>query len=394
MRILICNYEYPPLGGGGGVVTAVLAGELARRHKVTVLTSKGPELPADAEENGVRVVRVPVFFRRGLATANVPSMLAYIPSAIMRGKRVLREERFDIVNTHFVLPTGPVGGNLSRSAGVPNVLSVHGGDLYDPSKLASPHRHWVLRSWIRGLVGRADRVIAQSTDTLGNLRRFYRTDFDAALVPLGIARPEFTPSLRSEHGFSEDDVLLTTVGRLVGRKAVDQLVALLSELRDERTRLVVIGAGPRQQSLQEEARRLGVESRVHFMTSLTDTEKFQVLQMSDVYVSTSQHEGFGLVYLEAMHCGLPIVCYDRGGQNDFLRDGQTGFLVTLNDRGVFTNRCRQLIDSPELRTAMGRTNRALVEQFYIDACARRYEEVFEQVLASRGRLQTTVGVAG
>src|ERR1700732_4794406 len=79
MRILFCNYEYPPLGGGGGVVMAALARELARRHTVTVLTSRAMGLPADGLDGGVRVIRAPVFFRREMAVANVASMLGYLP---------------------------------------------------------------------------------------------------------------------------------------------------------------------------------------------------------------------------------------------------------------------------------------------------------------------------
>ncbi len=82
MKILFCNYEYPPLGGGGGVVMAALARELARRHSVTVLTSRALGLPGgESMEGGVRIVRAPVFFRRELAVANFPSMLAYVPAA-------------------------------------------------------------------------------------------------------------------------------------------------------------------------------------------------------------------------------------------------------------------------------------------------------------------------
>src|SRR5450631_3006667 len=105
MRILFCNYEYPPLGGGGGVVMAALARELARRHAVTVLTSGALGLPKESRDGGVRVLRVPVFFRRDLAVANFPSMLAYLPMATLRGIFLRREAAFDVINTHFVVPT-------------------------------------------------------------------------------------------------------------------------------------------------------------------------------------------------------------------------------------------------------------------------------------------------
>ncbi|HWK51339.1 MAG TPA: glycosyltransferase, partial [Steroidobacter sp.] len=98
MRILFCNYEYPPLGGGGGVVMASLARHLARRHEVTVLTSRAGDLLSEDRDGGVRVLRVPVFFRRELAVANLPSMAAYLPTGLFRGLRFSKSD-FDVINT-------------------------------------------------------------------------------------------------------------------------------------------------------------------------------------------------------------------------------------------------------------------------------------------------------
>ena len=82
MKILFLNYEYPPLGGGGGVVMAAIARELAKRHDVTVITSQAGDLRSEDTDGNARIVRVPVFFRRQLAVANMPSMGAYLPMAL------------------------------------------------------------------------------------------------------------------------------------------------------------------------------------------------------------------------------------------------------------------------------------------------------------------------
>src|SRR5450755_3693007 len=142
-----------------------LARELARRHEVTVLTPQAMGLARESAEGGVRVIRAPVYFRRQLAVANFPSMLAFLPSAILQGLILRHRIRVDIVNTHFVVPSGPVGHLLARVYGVPNVLSVHGGDLFDPSKRSSPHRHSLLRLPIRYMLRAADDVVGQSRDT-------------------------------------------------------------------------------------------------------------------------------------------------------------------------------------------------------------------------------------
>src|SRR5262249_27477385 len=270
-------------------------------------------------------------------------MLTFISTGRRAGEAILKKEHYDIVNTHFVLPTGPVGDAIARAAGIPNVLTLHGGDLYDPSKFTSPHRHLLFRAWIRRLLRRSHIVVGQSKNTLENMRRFYTPEIEGIRIPLGIQRPERDAGSRQGYGLRDDEVLLATVGRLVARKAIDQLIAVIDVLRAERVRLLIVGSGPQGQALKRETLNGPVEDRVLRLGHVEEADKFRALRMCDFYVSTSQHEGFGLVFLEAMACGLPIVCYDHGGQTDFLESSTTGFLVPLNDMQSFAESCRRLI---------------------------------------------------
>jgi glycosyltransferase involved in cell wall biosynthesis len=392
MRILFCNYEYPPLGGGGGVINGLLAQELAKRHDVTVLTSRALGLPAESIENGVKIVRTPVFYRRHEAVASLSSMLTFVLSGLRTGKKLLSREGYDVINTHFVLPSGPVGDGLARFAGIPNVLTLHGGDLYDPSKIFSPHQHLCLRMWVRFLLRRSDIVIGQSKNTLDNMRRYYTPEIEGLQVPLGIRRHPVPPASRSSYGFSENAILLITVGRLIARKQVRHLLKVLHLLRDEPLHLLVVGSGPQESALKKIASNLSLQDRVHFLGQVEETEKFGLLRMADVYISASQHEGFGLVFLEAMSAGLPIVCYDHGGQTDFLANGLTGYLLPLDDLNALAASCRTLVRDRALRDRMGRENLSRVEELYVERCAERYEEIFQEAIKRCG-LQRVVNLS-
>jgi len=363
---------------------AALARTLARRHEVTVLTSRMAGLPAASMDEGAAVVRVPVLFRRQLAVANLPSMLAYLPSGLWRGLQLGRERRFDVINTHFALPSGPLGNWLSARLDVPNVLSVHGGDLFDPSKRISPHRHAALRAVVARVLRRADVVVAQSQDTASNVARIYGVDRSVELIPLGIDRPPRDEGLaqRAEFNIPENAFVLVTAGRIVARKACTQLIDTLGAVSG--AVLLVVGDGPEAAAVVRRAVECNVADRVRMLGYVPDAVKYRAYQVADVFVSTSQHEGFGLVFLEAMAFGLPVVCYDRGGQTDFLTTPSTGHVIPLNDIRAFNEAVRSLRDSPERRAAIRRTNLSRVEEYFIDRCAERYERIFERtVLAKR-----------
>jgi glycosyltransferase involved in cell wall biosynthesis len=352
------------------------------------LTSGALGLPKESRDEAVRVLRAPVFFRRELAVANFPSMLAYLPMAILRAFSMRREPAFDVINTHFVVPTGPVGDLLGRMYGVPNVLSVHGGDLYDPSKASSPHRHSWLRMPIRYFLKRADALVGQSRNTLQNVADIYGVRRDEQLIPLGIDRPpNAAPAARRDFGIPDDAFVMVTVGRIVARKATTQLVQALHAADRNRAHLIVVGDGPDAAAVREAAAAAGLGGRVHLTGQVPHERKYQALSIADIFVSTSQHEGFGLVFLEAMAFGLPIICYDHGGQTDFLTSGRTGYVVPLNELTAFTKAVQDLSDQPQLRQTMAQNNRRLVEDYFIDKCATRYETVFEDAVrqyASRG----------
>jgi len=379
LKILFCNYEYPPVGGGGGVITAWIAEELAKRHEVTVLTSQCLGQERESVENGVRVIRIPVLLRKNQGAASFTSLLSFVILGLCCPNRFLKDKTFDVINTHFVLPTGPVGHLLAKKMKIANILSVHGGDLYDPSKPLSPHQHWFFRIAVRYLLKAADLVVAQSNNTRNNVHKIYLPELSVDIIPLAIQRPPPPKkTTRQEFGIGESDIVLVTVGRLVARKQVNKLIKAVSDTARKDIRVIVIGDGPREKELREQAKSLGIASQVHFLGYIKEEEKNKILSLSDMFVSTSEHEGFGIVFLEAMSHGLPIICFNHGGQVDFLKDGNTGFLIPLNDLSIFAEKLNLLANNKELRLKMKANCLALVENYYIDTCAKKYEDRFLQ----------------
>jgi glycosyltransferase involved in cell wall biosynthesis len=382
-RLLIVSYEYPPLGGGGGVIFRDLAEELAQHMQVTVLTSGRAGLPARETHGRLEVVRTPVWMRNTDATASLPSLLSFFPSSFASGYRLLRSRRYDLVHSSFAVPSGPSGLLLARLFGLPHVLSVHGGDVYDPSKRLSPHRTPLLRETVAWVMRGSDRVVAQSNDTAARTRAIYGGR-PADCVPLAVKPVPFERRSREALGLAQDQLVLITIGRLIARKGLDELLEVTAGLR-EQTRLLVVGDGPLRGDLERRARELGVAARVRFCGSVSDAEKWQLLAVSDLYVSTTLHEGFGIVFLEAMESGVPVICYDRGGQVDFVGP-EVGALVPLGDRARFAAEVRRHAGDPRLRAAKACAARARARGYHVDRLAERYLGIYGECLEQRDSL--------
>jgi L-malate glycosyltransferase len=382
MNVLMLNYEYPPLGGGGGVFNQQLAEELSRKNQITLITSRFGDQPSREIRRDVEIFRVPVMLRRNPNAATLLSMFSFFPTSLRTGYTLLNTRPFDLVHSMFAIPSAPSGFLLAKRFRLPHVLSILGGDVYDPSKRLSPHRAPLLHATVKKLLADSDRVIAMSSDIVARAVTHYGVTRQIDVIPHGIQRPLFAPKTRADLGYPTDDILLTTVGRLIPRKAVHELLAIVREVPSPKVQLVIIGDGPERPKLEALAKTWQVADRVHFLGNISDEAKFQVLNIADIYLSSTQHEGFGLVFLEAMAVGLPVVSYDNGGQVDFLVDDKTGFLVRLGDRHALAQRTQTLIDNGALRQRIGQFNRQHVEDYYIANCGRKYQVLYDALVSA------------
>jgi glycosyltransferase involved in cell wall biosynthesis len=386
LRILIINYEYPPVGGGGGYICRnVVEGLADLGHEITVVTTGFKELPDYEIKNKVEIYRVAVLMRNKQDTATLPSMLSFVPASILKVNRLLKTRKFDLINTHFAIPSGPAGQFLSKRIRLPNVLTIYGGDIYDPTKNLSPHKTFGLKQTVRKMLNDADGVISDSQDIKERSRNYYGITRNINVIPPAIQPYNGEAKTRKELGLPRDDLILVTLGRLVERKNNKELLDIFKNLqKDVPCHLLIMGDGPDRFNLEKKIDKYDLKDRVT-LTGRVEEEKFQYLLASDIYVSAATHEGFGLVFLEAMEMGLPVICYNNGGQVDFLQNGKTGFLVNLGEVDVFKNRLLNLLSKPKMRERMSKYNKELIKQFYIGNCAEKYLVVYREAINNFNR---------
>jgi glycosyltransferase involved in cell wall biosynthesis len=382
-RILIVNYEFPPLGGGGGVATYDLAVEWIREAQVDVLTSSFRGLPKYEIMDNINVYRVKIFLRKTRDEASFFSMFSYLPMAFFKAIQLCRKNHYDVINTHFAVPSGPLGYVLGKLFEIPNVLSLHGGDIYDPSKKLSPHRSFFFRRAVRFLLNRADRIVAQSSNTRDNAFRYYQPEKDISIIPLAFHPPEL-PRVSREDVFidenvDEDDFLLITVGRLIKRKAIDTIIRSLQKINYSSIKLLIIGDGPERGNLMRLVEDLSLNDRVIFLGYVSNEVKYRYLAVSNLFVLTSLHEGFGIVFMESMYCGLPIVCTNSGGQVDFLKNGENAILIDVGDADACAEAIVRFYEDRELYSNCSINNKKKVMNFYAENIANQYIKLFNDL---------------
>lgn len=384
------NYEYPPLGGGGGVAQRDLAQALARRHDIAVLTTHYRGLPLQETSGGIVVRRLRVWGRTALATATLRSMLSFPPVACTAGHAFARAFAPDVISAFFAVPSGLPAAFLGRVLRVPVVLTLVGGDIFDPDPTAgiATHRNPFVRVVIRRVIRAADARVAISRDTKERAARYHEAPNDIDVIPLGLVPPSqpLPPGRSLAHQTTAGmawPFRFIAVGRLIPRKAHTDLLQAFADLRERDARLDLVGDGPLESSLRATAARLGIAKRVTFHGRVAEERKWELLSEADCFVSASLYEGFGVMFLEAMYAGVPMIATDEGGQMDFLVQGETALLVPPRQPVQLAAAMRWVIRDQVLRERLSAEGRTRVRGLLIDETAARYEALFERLVSQR-----------
>ena len=378
MKILLVNFEYPPLGGGAANATLFLAKALvALGHEPTVLTSMLPGLPPRSMDDGIRIRRLRVA-RRSADRTNIREMTSFLVRSLASATRVARHEGIEGVVAFFTIPCGPVGWLLKRLKGLPYVISLRGGDV--PGHVPEIRAfHALLAPARRSILRHARAVVANSPGLARLSERMDRVPVQ--VIPNGVDTELFRPP-RQPHGATPFRILF--VGRLHELKNVDLLLASAAALRDEgiAMHLDVVGDGPERPKLEALAASHRIEANVTWHGWQKKEAVAALYRDASCLVNPSKYEGLPNTVLEAMASGLPVVASDVGGNNDLVCPGETGLLFDLARPAELTSSLRSLARDPHLAGRMGAKARAVASADYSwQGVARRYLALFEPAAA-------------
>jgi glycosyltransferase involved in cell wall biosynthesis len=360
-RILFINYEYPPVGGGGGNAMRHIAREMARRgHAPYVLTAAQGHLPALEIADGVTVRRIPAL-RQRVERSSIPEMIAFMGASLLAAPGYARQWRAEAVIAFFTVPSGPAAWLLRRSNKLPYVIALRGGDVPGFDPLTMKTYHTLAGGFIRWLWHDADAVIANSQG-LADMARAHDPKQSVGVISQGAdtegIAPKATYAVR-------DPVELLTVGRLAKHKGLDVLLAALALIApDLRWKLSMVGDGPERHALKSQAAHLGLSDRISFRGWARREDLPQVYREADIFVLPSREEGMANVLMEAMCAGLPVIATRIAGSDEAVLDGETGLLVPTEDPPALARALEASIKDAAARERQGRAGRARVESTY------------------------------
>jgi D-inositol-3-phosphate glycosyltransferase len=375
MRIAMVSEHASPLAvlggadaGGQNVHVAELACALVRRgHEVVVYTrADAPHLRRqEAFTDGVVVEHVPAGPARSLPKDDL------LPHMSSFGNYLLHRWSTrppDVVHAHFWM-SGLAATAAARPLGVPVVQTFHAlGAVkrrHQGDADTSPQQRVAVE---RRLAKTVDRIIATCTDEAFELSRLGAPFRRVHVVPCGVDPLLFRPDgPRAPRGRGRR---IVSVGRLVPRKGVDDVIRALGQLPDVEL-LVAGGPAPDELDTDSEVRRLravarvtGVASRVIFLGRVAQHEMPPLYRSADIVTCYPWYEPFGIVPLEAMACGVPVVAAAVGGMVDTVVDGGTGRLVPSRQPELLAGTLRALLDDPGAASAYGLAGRDRVQRRY------------------------------
>jgi phosphatidylinositol alpha-mannosyltransferase len=369
MRIaMVTQSYYPRLGGVTEHVHCLSKALRSLGHQVTVITS-GP--PADVEDSTVRIGRNALFPING-AMVNVTV-------GFNLGKRLRKEFSngvFDVIHIQCPLePTLPLAAlAAARSIALPVV-----GTFHMAARVSRAYE--VFSPVLLKQASRLDARIAVSRTAERFALRYFPGEY--AVIPNGVDLSRFTNKTEQVGELMDGKINILFVGRLDVRKQVPWLVSSFKKLysRNRNCRLIIIGKG-----LTEPACRIAafplVGKSVFFKGSVLPEDLPQYYNSTHVFCSVpSGSESFGIVLLEAMAAGKPVVATDIDGYREAVTDGGEGILVRPGDTAALVEAMERLVEDRELRLAMGTRGHRKASQFDWSQVARNVEDIYARLVS-------------
>jgi len=373
MKIGVVCY---PTFGGSGVVATELGIQMAQKgHEVHFITYSQPVRLDIFEPNiyyhEVNVHDYPLFeyqpYELALSSKMVDTVLT---------------EGIDILHVHYAIPHAYAAYMakkilLEKGIYIPVVTTLHGTDITLVGKNPS------YKPAVTFSINKSDIVTSVSQSLKENTLRSFVVKNKIEVIPnfvdLSLYQKD-VPCQRSQIA-TNGEKIVTHISNMRSVKRIPDIIDIFYRIQNEEEAiLLMIGDGPEREKAEQQAKDLGIYSKVKFLGKTTEIKK--LLCMSDLFLLTSATESFGLVALEAMAAKVPVISSNAGGIREVNVHGVTGFLATIGDVETMANYSLKLLQNPELHQEFRNNAYERAKEFSMDTIVPKYEEVYNRALSS------------
>jgi glycosyltransferase involved in cell wall biosynthesis len=375
MKILMLNYEFPPIGGGAANASLCLLRQYAGRDdlRVDLLTStQKPGFKSEKFSENITIHKVGIH-KKHLHYWRRAEVIEWLVKAGFHYCRLLKENNYDLAHAFFGFPTGWL---CYRNAGkLPYIISLRGSDV--PGQNARLQLDYkILAPTFRAIWKKASALVACS-EGLKERALLFMPSVSIDVIPNGVELDRFFPVGTEE----KSDVLrLLTVGRLSITKRIEMLIDAVEILHRTacKVQLTVVGGGKTEQQLRKIVAERDLRDAIK-ITGRIDSKKMpEVYRQNDIFVSASMQEGMSNSMLEAMASSLPIITTRCEGLSELI-DGN-GIIVEKENIEDIVKAIKKLIDNPELHKQMSTAARKQAEKFDWANAAQSYIEQYHEII--------------
>lgn len=377
MNLAFFTNNYRPFVGGVPIAIENMAKALRRRgHHVHIFAPDyGKSVHGETD----------VFRTWSIKNFNDSSFVFPVPLALDT-YLTFNDVRADVVHVHHPFLLGMTGLHAARAEKLPVVFTYH--TQYEQYAHYLPWDSSMVKELAVGVATRfansCDGVIAPSSDIARQLEE-RGVDVPVRVIPTGVDLRRFRSGdrswLRSHLNLPEGQQVMLFVSRLAKEKNVGHLVESFARVAERKgdVHLVLVGQGDEVDNLKKMARAHDLEKRVHFTGTLSGTDLISAYKSADLFVFASTTETQGMVVLEAMAGGCPVVAVDASGVRDVVVNGENGYLVPVNEPDAFAEASLKVLSDDLLQTRFRENALERARQLSLARTSRQVEELYEYV---------------
>lgn len=373
MKIAIVCY---PTFGGSGVVATELGIALAEHgHEIHFITYKQPVrlqlLHNNVHYHEVSVPSYPLFHYQ-------PYELALSSKLVNMAK--LHE--IEIVHVHYAIPhayAGYMAKQMLAQEGIfiPMVTTLHGTDI----TLVGSHPFY--KPAVTFSINNSDAVTSVSQSLKDDTLRLFNIKKEIEVVPNFIDTKKYEnlySNCERELIASNNEKIITHISNIRKVKRVDDVIEIFDRIQKELpAKLVIVGDGPEKESLENLCKKKGIDEKVLFVGNSHEVDK--ILCFSDLFILPSEHESFGLVALEAMVCGVPVISSNAGGLPEVNIHGESGYLSNVGNIDEMAKNALKILVNSDTHQMFKRKAKENAQRFETKLIVPIYEEIYKKSLA-------------